>query len=210
MVTGLRPDSFLNLQLNAGVFLKNFDYSGVKDNRELLAAIDEALSSGIGVIGATKGGGSFQCTPSTRTIELDGMRAPFRGSTVNDMFTIKLTGVMAEITPQNFADALVSAELDDSKPGITTIKVRNDIWDSDYIPSLCWIGDTSSRGFVLINITNALNLTGANFTFADKSEGTLPFEFQAHQSDLKSSRYAPCEIVFFDGEVNDGSEGETP
>jgi hypothetical protein len=42
-----------------------------------------------------------------------------------------------------------------------------------------------------------LNLTGANFTFTDKGEGTLPFEFQAHQADLSNMAYAPVSLVFF-------------
>ena len=62
---------------------------------------------------------------------------------------------------------------------------------------MCWVGDTSDQGFVLINLDNVINLTGANFTFTDKGEGTLPFEFQAHHKELKNMKYAPCEIVFF-------------
>ena len=80
--------------------------------------------------------------------------------------------------------------------------------ESDYIPSLCWVGDTS-KGFVLIDLENALNLTGANFTFVDKGEGTLPFEFQAHAKDLASMKYAPVTIVFFndaEGAEPDSSE----
>lgn len=203
MVTGLRPESFQNMQLNAGVFLKNFDYSSATDAVSLFELIQETLETGEGVIGATTGGGSFQCTPTIRQIEADGMRAPIKGSTVNDMWVVKLTGTMKEITPENFADALICAELE--KTGtMSTIKVRNSILDRDYIPSLCWIGDTGSEGYVLINITDALNLTGANFAFTDKGEGSLPFEFQAHQADLTKSQYAPCEIIFIDKDTEVG------
>lgn len=196
MITGLRPETFQNLQLNAGVFLKNFSYSNLADKDALETAILTALESGTGVIGATIGGGTFQCTPSIRQIEADGMRYPIVGSTVNDMWTVKLTGTMKECRPENFKDALICADM--SKTGNkTVITVRTDIEPEDYIPSLCWIGDTS-RGFVLINLDNALNLTGANFTFTDKGEGSLPFEFQAHVSDLSKMAHAPCEIVFID------------
>ena len=109
-----------------------------------------------------------------------------------------MTGTMKECRPQNFKDALICADMDTNEAGnITTIRVRTDIEPSDYIPSLCWVGDTS-RGFVMIDILNALNLTGANFTFTDKGEGSLPFEFQAHAADLASMKYAPVNIVFFD------------
>ena len=196
MVTGLRPTTFENLQLNAGVFLLNFEYGDFETVAELETAILLALEQETDILGATVGGGAFECTPEIRTIEADGMRYPVIGSTVNDMWTVKLTGTMKEITPDNFAKALMCADKAVSG-NKTTIKVRTDIRLSDYIPNLCWVGDTS-KGFVLISISSALNLTGASFTFTDKGEGTLPFEFQGHQDDLTNMQYAPCEIVFFD------------
>ena len=198
MITGLRPATFENLQTNAGVFLKNFDWSKYKSVTELENAIIAALEAETNILGATVGGGSFQCTPTIRNIEADGMRYPIVGSTVNDMWTVKLTGTMKECRPENFKDALICADMEKAEgSNVTTVKVRTDIEERDYIPSLCWVGDTS-RGFVLIDIKNALNLTGANFTFTDKGEGSLPFEFQAHAKDLVSMKYAPVEIVFFD------------
>lgn len=196
MMTGLRPETFQNLQLNAGVFLKDFAYSTYESASALESAVLSALENEENLIGATVGGGSFQCTPSIRQIEADGMRYPIVGSTVNDMWTVKLTGTMKECRPETFKDALICAEV--NKTGQKTVlKIRTDIEDKDYIPSLCWIGDTS-KGFVLIELKNALNLTGANFTFTDKGEGSLPFEFQAHAKDLADMKYAPVEIVFFD------------
>lgn len=200
MITGLRPATFQNLQMNAGVFLKNFDYTKYKSVQELETAIIGALEDETEILGATIGGGSFQCTPSIRNIEADGMRYPIVGSTMNDMWTVKLTGTMKECRPENFKDALICADMETPEgSNVTTIKVRTDIEEGDYIPSLCWVGDTS-RGFVLINLENALNLTGANFTFTDKGEGSMPFEFQAHAKDLADMKYAPVEIVFFDEE----------
>lgn len=197
MVTGLRPETFMNLQLNAGVFLKNFDYSSYTDAAQLEEAILAALEAGTNILGATMGGGTFQCVPTMRNIEIDGMRYPIVGSTVNDMWTVKLTGTMKEITPGNFKDALAAAD-EENQDNVTKIKVRTDILAKDYINSLCWVGDTSDQGFVLINLDNVINLSGANFTFTDKGEGTLPFEFQAHHKELSEMKYAPCEVVFFD------------
>ena len=64
--------------------------------------------------------------------------------------------------------------------------------------NVVWIGNRGDGALIMIALDNALNLTGANFTFADKSEGALPFEFQAHQSGLEDATYAPCEIIIFD------------
>ena len=97
MITGLRPETFESLQLNAGVFLRNFDYSKIETADALEEAILAALESGGDkILGATIGGGSFQMTPSIRNIEADGMRYPIIASTVNDMWTVKSTGTMKE------------------------------------------------------------------------------------------------------------------
>lgn len=196
MITGLRPETFEKLQLNSGVFLKDFDYASATDKASLESLILAALESGAGVLGATRGGGTFQCTPSTRTIEADGMRYPVKGSTVNDMWTIKLTTTLLEITPNNFKDALMCCDAT-TEGNKTTLSIRTAIEDKDYIPHLIWVGDTS-KGLVLIDLYEALNLAGANFTFTDKGEGTLPVEFQAHQASLKDMDKAPVLIVFFD------------
>lgn len=196
MTTGLNAATFDNLQLGAGLFLKNFNDAAAQSAAELRLLLAAAIEDGGGVIGATRGGGSFQCTPALRSIEADGLRAPTVGATVNDGWTVKLTGTMLEITPQHFADALACAEVD-TREHRTTLRLRNGIAPEDHIPSLCWVGDTS-RGFVLISLDNALGMKGAAFTFADKGEGTLPFEFQAHQDSAADQAFAPCRIVFFD------------
>lgn len=197
MITGLRPETFANLQLNAGVFLEGFDASTYADAGALEDAIIAALEAGTGVLGATIGGGSFVAEPSIRQIEADGMRYPIIGSTVNDMWTIRLTGTMKEVTPENFKRVLISCDVDTSKANVTVLTVRTDIDEKDYIPKLSWAGDTS-KGFVLIELDNVLNINGASFTFTDRGEGTLPFDFQAHLSDLNKMEHAPFRIYFFD------------
>ena len=197
MITSLRPETFENLQLNAGVFLVNFDASTFTDAATLEIGILEALEQGNNILGATIGGGTFNATPSIRTIEADGMRYPVIGSTVNDMWTVKLNTTLKEVTPANFQRALISCDMDTSKANVTVLTVRTDIEEKDYIPKLCWVGDTS-KGFVMIELDNALNLAGASFTFTDKGEGTLPVEFQAHVSELDQMDKAPFRVYFFD------------
>lgn len=196
MITGLRPATYTKLQLNAGVLLEGFSIDNVQDAAALKSAVAAAIRAGDGVLGATRGGGTFDCTPEHRKVEADGARYDAVGSTQNDRWTVKLTGTLIEVTPENFKRVLATAEI--TKNGaVTTVRVRTDIKAEDYIPSLCWVGDTS-EGFVLIELDNALNTTGASFTFTDKGEGTLPFEFHAHQASIEDQEYAPCRIMFFD------------
>lgn len=197
MTTGIHNETFKNLQLNAGAFLADFDYAQHTTLSALKAAIAELIETNDGtLLGLTQGGGTFQCTPTLRNIEGDGIRSSFVGGTVNDGWTVKLTGTMKEITPGNFQRALISADKETSGE-LTTLTVRTAIKDEDYIPSICWVGDTA-KGLVLIALENALNTVGATFTFTDKGEGTIPFEFQAHQKDATNQDTAPCKVIFLE------------
>lgn len=197
MTTGLSASSFQKLQLNAGIFLTGFDYSSITDKAALKTAIAKAITDKKGVLGATRGGGTFTCTPEIRNIEADGKRYEFVGSTINDGWTVKLSTTLLESDAASFKLALMSADVtEETGGGKQTIKIRTDIADSDYLSNLCWVGDTS-KGYVLISLKNALNISGASFSFSDKGEGTLPVEFQAHQSGIEDGEYAPCEVVFF-------------
>ena len=198
MTTGLRASTFENLQLNAGMFLANFDYSTATDAATLGALLktEREKTSGSALIGATRGGGTFVCTPNTRSIEADGKREEWKGSSVNDGWTIKLTTTLLEINATNLKRSFGTADVTDTEKK-HTIKIRTDIKDADYIDSLVWVGDTS-KGYVLIAIKNALNTAGATLTWTDKGEGTIPVEFTAHQDGLETDGYAPCEDIFFD------------
>ena len=198
MTTGLRASTFENLQLNAGMFLANFDYSTATDAATLGALLktEREKTSGSALIGATRGGGTFVCTPNTRSIEADGKREEWKGSSVNDGWTIKLTTTLLEINADNLKRSFGTADVTDTEKK-HTIKIRTDIKDADYIESLVWVGDTS-KGYVLIAIKNALNTAGATLTWTDKGEGTIPVEFTAHQDGLETDGYSPCEVIFFD------------
>ena len=110
MTTGLRKATWQNLQLNAGVFLKNFDFSGAETVTALKALISDAVNDDDMVLGATVGGGSFSCKPMLRSIEADGLRTASKGSMVNDGWTVRMKGTMLEITPGSFAAAMRLAE----------------------------------------------------------------------------------------------------
>ena len=198
MITGLRPDTFKNLQLNAGAFLLNFDHASYEDASALETAVLAALEAGTDILGATRGGGSFQCTPEVRNIEADGKRYEFKGSTIFDSWTVMLTATLLEVNADNMQRVLASADVEETATTKKTVKIRTSIdATKDYIENLTWVGDTS-EGLVLISLKNALNTSGLNFTFTDKGESTMPVEFHAHQESVQDMQYAPCEIVFFD------------
>ena len=194
--SALRPDTFENLQLNVGMFVKNFDYSSIANAEDLLTAMANELTTGTNLLGATRGGGTFNVSRDMRQPQIDGLRYRFRGGNFVDSSDPYISTTLVETTPENFA-VVLGAEITTS--GLKkTIKMPTAINDSAYLSNLCWIGDLADGRCVLIKLDNALNTANFQFTFADKSEGTTTVEFHACQDSVLDYDYAPFEIVFFD------------
>lgn len=202
LTTALRADTFNNLQLNAGILLKNLSYDSVTDATALKTAIANIISGGsnpIGtLIGATRGGGSFNVTREMRTPEIDGMRYGFKGSDFVDSADAYLSTTLVEITPQNMQDLLSAGTTATPSGKKTTVKMNTAIGSSDYLTNICWVGDLADGQLVLICLKNAINTADFTFTYTDKGEGTLAAEFHARQANVSDYDNAPFEVVFFD------------
>ena len=139
MTTGLRASTFENLQLNAGMFLANFDYSTATDAATLGALLktEREKTSGSALIGATRGGGTFVCTPNTRSIEADGKREEWKGSSVNDGWTIKLTTTLLEINATNLKRSFGTADVTEAScPDGICVRAKGAQYEGDTIVCL--------------------------------------------------------------------------
>lgn len=196
----LRSETFDNLQLNAGIFLKDLNYSSVTDSDALKTAIANIIDGGsspIGeLIGATRGGGTFTVTREIRTPEIDGIRYKFKGGDFVDSVDAYLSTTLVEITPENITALLAGTATTSGKK--TTIKMGTAITTDDYLTNICWVGDLADGRLVLICLKNAINTADFSLTFTDKGEGTLAVEFHATQADVNDYDEAPFEIVYFD------------
>lgn len=201
LTSPIRTEAFQNLQLNAGIFLVEFDYSSITDATALKTAIASAVTAGTKILGVTRGGGSFNVTREIRTPEVDGMRYPFVGSDFVDSADAYLSGTLLEVNPANFKRLLGTGDSTTSGKK-TTVTMRTAITDGDYIDSLCWIGDLADGKLVLIELDNAFNTQDFSLTFTDKGEGTMTFEFHARQADVSDYDNAPFRVVFFDKPSN--------
>ena len=198
----IRKKTFENLQLNAGIFIKNFVYSGITSAGDLKSAIElcvEGSASALGtIIGATRGGGSFTVTRDLRSPEVDGKRYGFKGDTFVDSVEAQISTTLVEITPDNLVDAFGSATLATSSNGLVQTLTLNTVIDTDdYLTNICWIGDIADGRYALIALDNALNQADFTLTWTDKGEGTLPVEFHAKQDGVHDYDNAPFEIVYF-------------
>jgi hypothetical protein len=198
--TPLRADTFKNLQLNAGILLKNCTYSSISTTAALKSAIDLAVqgsTSAFGtIVGATRGGGSFTVSRELRQPEVDGRRYGFKGDTFVDSIDAQLSTTLVEITPENLLMAFGTATSSTSG-NIEVLKVGTAIDTNDYLTNICWIGDIADGRYVLICLKNALNEADISLTWTDKGEGTLPVEFHAKQASVSDYDTAPFEIVYF-------------
>lgn len=192
----LRNETFENLQLNAGVFLKDFDYSDVDDATELKTAIAAAVTAGTDILGATRGGGTFTVTREMRTPEIDGMRYNFVGGNFVDSVDAYLSTTLVEVTAENITNLLAGTATTSGKK--TTITMGTALDTDSYLENICWVGDLSDGRLVLICLKNAINTADFTLTFTDKGEGTLAVEFHACQAEVNDYDTAPFEIVYFD------------
>lgn len=193
----IRAAAFDKLQLNAGIFIANFDYSSVANSGALKTAVASAITAGTNILGVTRGGGTFTVQKNIRTPEVDGMRYPFKGADFVDSIEAYLSGTLLEVTPDNVKRILGSATKTVSSKK-TTITMQTNPSAGDYLTSLCWIGDLADGQMVLIKLANAINTADFSFTFTDKGEGTMAFEFHARQAAVNDYDNAPFEVVFFD------------
>ena len=199
LTSPIRSEAFQNLQLNAGIFLVDYDYSSIADATALKTALATLVSGNSDkILGVTRGGGSFTVTREIRTPEVDGMRYPFKGADFVDSVDAYLSGTELEVVPENFK-RILGTGVSTTSGKKTTIKMRTAIDSTtDYIASLVWIGDLADGKVVLIKLDNAFNTADFSLTFTDKGEGTMTFEFHARQADVLDYDYAPFEVVFFD------------
>lgn len=195
-LSALREATFDNLQLNVGIFLKNFDYEDVDDADELLVAVKAEITAGTNLLGATRGGGTFSVSREMRQPQVDGLRYRFKGGTYVDSTDPYLSTTLVETTPENFAAGFGGKAVTSGKK--TTVTMETALTDDSYLDNLCWVGDLADGRLVLINLYNALNTSNFTFTFQDKNEGSFAVEFHATQESVEDYDVAPFEVVFFD------------
>lgn len=198
LTSPIRADAFKKLQLNAGIFLVDFDHSNITDADAMKTAIAAAITAGTNILGVTRGGGVFTVQREIRQADVDGVRYDFVGQDIVDKVIAFLTGTLLEVNPTNFKRLLATGDVVTSgKKTVVTMHTAVDP-ETDYIDHLCWVGDIADGGLVMIELDNAFNTSDFSLTFADKNEGTMPFEFHARQGDVSDYDDAPFRVIFLD------------
>ena len=182
--TKIRETAFDEIQLNAGVLSNTFT----------------PASGEIGdIIAATSGGISFDATPTYTDFGEDIDNCPKNTKELKklDSWEVKMSGTFVTVTKDS-AKQMVGAADATQESKVDKITPRNDVADTDF-KDIWLVGDYSSKngdvngGFIAIHMFNALSTGGFKLKTADKSKGTMSFEFTGHYS-MANQTKVPFEI----------------
>lgn len=208
MISAVTAETINNLSPDAGILLKNFDYSAATDSETLAELINAEEARQNNWLGATKGGVNIQENRSFWSPEFDGKRMPFKGDKYFESAEPKITGTMVEIKPENVKLASGAADLT-SNGNIVTVQPHASIQPGDYLDNLVWVANRGAGGLYLVELKNALCVSGINSQSTDKDILTIPFEFTGHADSVVYSDDLPIVYKFFASSVTDGDDDET-
>lgn len=172
--TQLRTSTPQELQLNAGIMLKEFDPATATFN-----AAD--------IMAATTGGFSFSDTVSYTDLFEDIDNAPKNTKEGKQIESreVKFGGTALTVTPESVKSFMAAADIDSTDE--THIIPRDTLTEEDF-EDFWWVGDYSDKngkangGFMAIHIMNALSTGGLNFKTSDKGKGQFTMDYTAHYS----------------------------
>lgn len=183
------PDTFKEIQLNAGVILTNFDPETGEFNLET------------DILGATSGGVNFKASPTFSDYGEGIDNAPKNVYQLKqlDSWEVTMGGDFVTFNPQTLAYMVGAGDEADGK-----ITPRNDLLDTDF-KDLWWVGDygedhSEDKGqFIAIHMMNALSTGGFEIQSSDRDKGKFAFEFTGHYS-IEDQDKVPFEIYISENE----------
>lgn len=176
--TKIPTTTFSEMQMNAGVFLSDFEpKTGTIDIADIIAA--------------TSGGCNFvdKLTFVDMGEDVDNCPKNMMELKKLDSHEVTMSGTAITVDP----DALVmlAAAADKSTladaTGVNLITPRRDVLTTDY-KTIWWVGDYSDKngetngGYIAIKLINGLNTEGFSLQTTDKGKGTFAFAFMGHYS----------------------------
>lgn len=185
--TKIPQNTFEQLQVNAGILLKDFDVeTGTFEDEDMLTA--------------TTGGITVNVKPSFEDFGSDIDNCP---KNTKELKRITETEVSLSTTALNITEDLLLMQLGaadkDTQSG--AIKPRADLKTTDF-KTIWWIGDLSNNGFIAIKISNALSTDGFSIKTTDKGKGNISLTLTGHTS-INAQDVVPAE--FYLGEPEEGT-----
>lgn len=188
MFTVIPESTFEDLQLDAGVLLKNF-------NPAQPAVVDADI------ITATTGGINVICQPTFADFFEDVDNAPNNtkeGKKITG-WDCRMSTTSIGTSPELIKMALGAADID----GTNTYKIvpHRDLQQTDFIGDLWWVGDKADGGMVAVRLMNALSTGGFNLQTTKNGKGQLTVEIMGHVS-IQAQSVVPMEFYSTSGSGN--------
>lgn len=181
--TKIPESTFSQIQINAGVLLKNF-------------TPESASVTDTDIIAATSGGNTFEAVPSYSDYGEDIDNCPINVKELKklDSWEVKLSGSMVTVNADAVKMLIGAADVSSTK-----ITPRNDLDVDKDFSDLWWVGDYSDKngetngGYIAIHMMNALSTGGFKVAATSKAKGTFDYEFTAHYS-MDAQDTVPFEV----------------
>lgn len=163
------------LVLDAGAIYRNYGEAGEE------------------LVGATRGGSTFNVDREDREIEVDGTFGPTKGLRRVIRYTANLEITFVEISQQLFVDLTRGSATSDGTH--RTITPDKDILDSDYYTNIAWVGEIKDEATeMVIKLKNAIATNEWDISTDDDDEGEVSATFEAHY-DPSNLESVPFEIM---------------
>ncbi len=200
----LGEEQQLSLQLGAGVLLENFDPGACAGTAAMRAGIRDAMVRPEQRLGATREGTCLRVMPRLTEHREDGQRCAMVGDSGLGRVEVTLSGTLQEVTHRNLFRLSCFGRVARIAGGI-----RVDMPLSAppaTLRNLCWAGDLSGGGLLVIQLRNALNTQGLTLGSHDGAEGTMPFCFTGQLDAGEPETEAPFAIWLMDPEEEEETE----
>lgn len=185
MFTVIPQSTFEEMQLDAGVLLKNFDPDDVQ------APADEDI------ITATTGGVTVSCVPSFSDLGEDVDNVPNNTKELKhlDYWDCSLATTALGTSPELIRFSLGCADVDSNNT--SKIVPRATLKQTDFSDSIWWVGDRADGGVVAVELKNALSTSGFSLKTTKNGKGQTSVTIAGHVS-IASQGVVPMEFYSMD------------
>lgn len=183
--TAIPQATFEEMQLDAGVLLKNFDPATA------------AAPADADIICATTGGIAVNATPTFSDLGEDVDNCPVNMKELKHLDSWECTFGFTALgtSPEAIKLALGCADID----GTNTAKVtpRRDLQQTDFT-TIWWVGDRADGGLVAVKLTNALSTGGFSLQTTKSGKGRISVTLTGHVS-INAQDTMPMEFYSKEG-----------
>ena len=190
--TVIPKDTFDDLQLDAGVLLRNF------------TPATAAAPQDSDIICATTGGINATCTPTYSDLGEDVDNCPNNMKELKhlDGWDCTLSFTSLGMSTAAIKMALGSADIDTSDN--TKVTPRRDLKQSDF-SDIWWVGDKADGGMVAIQLKNALSTGGFSLQTSKSGKGQISVTLTGHVS-IDAQSEMPMVFYSTSGTASDASQ----